>query len=680
MNGVRSIFRRKGYLLTALSAAVLLAASSGTALAQVTVTGPAMNKVAEGGTVTYAVAVKGYAQPGAVEETVTVTLTATAAGSEDAGTQGELADLSENVARTFTVTVPAVAAADDGGVARAFSSTGSIRVQTLHDLDAEDEEFMLGFVLTSNGSLKVGEAATSADVALATGDDLAPVALTIEDDETQEYKLTRDDDVDAKEGGGTITVTVTADPAHVNGSADLAVQLDVARTIASITTPPTATVPTIDGMDQNLSQDIVITLGGNDKNRDEDTITLSLYSGTAGNSTLEDTLSIDVEDINALPAVAMMVVDKDGKVVDPQPESVMEGESIMVAVMPVDDKGKAIDAKEELKVALMPTGTADSGDYTLAGSFTIDMGDDSSDPVELEVRADEDVGMESLMFDATVSGEMAKGTETSISEGVLSLYIDDATDKKIAPKAEADAYPPIMAAIEAGAGEEGLNPGETITIMTSDLFTVMDGYTASYGVSVDGDSVSGSASGESVTIDAKMAGVSKVTVTGTARIASSSFMPEQTVSNVASITFEVMVVDTELVVTVMADPMEIAEGGMSTITATANRAITMGDGDVEIALTVVGDGELAADSIMIAMGEMSGYTMLTAGVDDDMDNETVTLVATGSGIASPMQVEITVMDDGTVVEPVPALPLFGQLLLALFMMVGGARVYRRRQG
>ena len=34
MNGVRSIFRRKGYLLTALTAAVLLAASSGTAWAQ----------------------------------------------------------------------------------------------------------------------------------------------------------------------------------------------------------------------------------------------------------------------------------------------------------------------------------------------------------------------------------------------------------------------------------------------------------------------------------------------------------------------------------------------------------------------------------------------------------------------------------------------------------------------
>ena len=38
MNGVRSIFRRKGYLFTALAAAVLLAASSGTASAQGSVT------------------------------------------------------------------------------------------------------------------------------------------------------------------------------------------------------------------------------------------------------------------------------------------------------------------------------------------------------------------------------------------------------------------------------------------------------------------------------------------------------------------------------------------------------------------------------------------------------------------------------------------------------------------
>ena len=39
MNGARSIFMRKGYWLTALAAIVLLAASAGTASAQVTITG-----------------------------------------------------------------------------------------------------------------------------------------------------------------------------------------------------------------------------------------------------------------------------------------------------------------------------------------------------------------------------------------------------------------------------------------------------------------------------------------------------------------------------------------------------------------------------------------------------------------------------------------------------------------
>ena len=40
MNGARSTFMRKGYWLTALAAIVLLAASPGTASAQVKITGP----------------------------------------------------------------------------------------------------------------------------------------------------------------------------------------------------------------------------------------------------------------------------------------------------------------------------------------------------------------------------------------------------------------------------------------------------------------------------------------------------------------------------------------------------------------------------------------------------------------------------------------------------------------
>ena len=82
------------------------------------------------------------------------------------------------------------------------------------------------------------------------------------------------------------------------------------------------------------------------------------------------TLSIDIEDKDALPAVAMMVVDEDGKELDPQPTSVKEGETIMVVVTVLDEDGDAIAAAEDLTVALRPTGTADSADYTLVGSST----------------------------------------------------------------------------------------------------------------------------------------------------------------------------------------------------------------------------------------------------------------------------------------------------------------------
>ena len=203
------------------------------------------------------------------------------------------------------------------------------------------------------------------------------------------------------------------------------------------------------------------------------------------------------------------------------------------------------------------TGTADAADYTVVRTIEITAGAAASNPVELEVRADEDVGMESLMFDAVVSGDSKVGPETRTSAGVLSLYIEDATAKKIEPKATEADYDGIKAAIAAGAGDDGLNPGETVTLMTSDLFDVMDGYTASYSVSVEGGSVSASASGAMVTINAEVAGESKVTVSGTARMPGSSLMPSQTVSNDASLTFPVTVVDTTLVVTLSADPMEI---------------------------------------------------------------------------------------------------------------------------
>ena len=165
---------------------------------------------------------------------------------------------------------------------------------------------------------------------------------------------------------------------------------------------------------------------------------------------------------------------------------------------------------------------------------------------------------------------------------MFSIPITDDTTKKIAPKATDADYDNIKAAIAAGGGDEGLNPGDTVTIMTSDLFTVMDGYNASYGVSVEGDSVSASASGDRYHhrngADHRDGG--RRSRQGHRhrdgeewhRPRSSRLRPH---TNVAELTFPVMVVDTTLVVTLSADPMEIdgrdwrAARTLDVLTATA---------------------------------------------------------------------------------------------------------------
>ena len=671
MNGSKSTFKQKGYWLTAFAAAVLLAASPGTAQAQLTATEDfgdggvkveVPESVTEGNSATITISASADVAAGSDLNARTVTVMVELSTSA-AGVTNEVQDARFNPGSNDEGTVATVTLVFDeneqNAAANAEAKIGevvsqTISVQTTQDPDAEDENVVLDVDVTG-GLTSIIE----------------NIDLEIDDDETQTYvfKVT----TEKPKEGTAINVTLRADPVHVNDDLDLTLHSDNQK--YPITTGLTEGVVTIDAETGQAGELLVVTTPSGtdgDGNRVEDSFTLTAYSGSAGDSTPRASITIDVADINALPEVEAMVVDKDGKILDPQPTSVPEGESVMVAVMSVNEDGDPMDADEQLTVALRPTGTADSADYTLVGTLTIALGDTMSNRVELEVRADEDVGMESLMFDAMVSGNNKIGPETSTSPAVLSLYIEDETAKKITPKASEADYAALMAAIAAGGGDDGVNPGDTVTLMTSDLFDVMDGYTASYGVSVEGDSASASASGDAVTINGLMAGEAKITVTGTARMASSSLIPTQTVSNVAELTFPVMVVDTTLVVTLSAEPMEIEAGGTTMITATANRAVTVGDGAVTVHLTVVGDGMLDADSIMIAMGDMSGSATLTA-------NESVTVVATGSGVTGLMQVAVTAT--GTPPEPVPALPLIGQLLLGLGLLGGGARhLYRRRQG
>ena len=670
MNGSKSTFKRKGYWLTAFAAAVLLAASPGTAQAQVEITGPSDDMVNEGGTATYTVKVEGYAAADADEANVVVTLTDPLMPDiGTAATTGEAEDVSLNL-NTSSVLTFSVPENTSTTAARMFSASQTIRVATTQDPDAEDEVFEIDFTLTNDGGLDT-TAMGGTDIAL----DDPPTALTIKDNETQTYALALSPGNQKPTEGTAVTVALTADPTHEDGSGTLTLNIDKSGAGWSLTLggDSNPVIIGVGGITAAIGETVTIANPANDKNRVADTVTLSAHSGRAGDSTLEDSLVITLADNHALQAVTAMVVDEDGEEVDPQPTSVEEGETVKIAVMVLNEDGEVTTADEDLEITLMPAGSADTRDYRSLADIKITSGQKASTPVDLIVETDEDVGMEMLVFDATVSGEDGNGPGTRMSAGVLSLGIEDATAKKIAPKASEADYATLMAAIAAGGGDDGVNPGDTITVTTSDLFTVTDGYTASYGVSVEGDSASASASGDAVTINALMAGEAKITVTGTARMVSSSLIPTQTVSNVAELTFPVMVVDTTLVVTLSADPMEVEAGGTTMITATANRAVTAGDGAVTVHLVVVGDGMLDADSITIAMGAMSGSATLTA-------NESVTVVATGSGVTGLMQVAVTVTA-APEPEPVPALPLIAQLLLGLGLLGGGARhLYRRRQG
>ena len=610
MNGVRSTYMRKGYLLTALAAAVLLAASSGTAYAQalseIVLTIEAPRTVAEGGETT--ITVRGTAEVAptstladatdvAANRVVTVNMVLGAGSAAIPGfTAGEF-DATGQVNDAGIVSTPLVSlvfAENTGSAARSRTATGSITIRVNDDADAENE--------------RVSVTGTAAGGGQANPDDPAVKEFGILDDETQTYVLTLDpvahSSTTPPKEGDPVEVNVAAKPGHYQGGTTLTLQLSMGGGRATgysaageAITAGTATsgrVTVGNGADtdtdtagaaENTRSITIMTPSGDDGdgNRETDTITLEAHSGLAGRDALADSIDIDVLDIHMLPAasdITAVAMDMDGNEVT----EIMEGGDPVFLTITVD-RGRGMADRitdEELTVDIRSSDAGQVADYDLSESrITLESrssGKQTNDidlEIELSARSDEDVGMEYLMLNLEVSGDSDIGTETST--GTFSIGIVDNTMKKVEPKAEADAYPAIMDAMEAAAGDDGLNPGESFTVMASDLFMVAEGYTASYGVSVEGGAVSVSASSDSITVTAAAVGESKVTVTATAKMASSSFIPEQTMSDVAKITFPVMVVE-----------------GMP--------------------------------------------------------------------------------------DPVPALPLFGQLLLALFMMAGGARLYRRRQG
>ena len=506
--------------------------------------------------------------------------------------------------------------------------------------------------------------------------------IKIDDAQEQKFKLSLPDKSEGKitEGADAVTLTLKADPVKT---------FDIPVTLALDPNDPTKyTLGSTSGTFGTSSFSSTIAAKA-DKNRADDTVTVAAYTtGTLGNDMKLTELEIPVTDVNALPDVTATLVDKDGKALDPQPDSVKEGETVMIMLTAVDKDGKAKKAAEKLTIMLTPTGSADAADYRLSpNSIEIAKDKESSAAVDLMLTEDQDVGAETLTFDAIVAGEDKNGTEKKSVMGVLSLMLEDGTMKLVWAKTQEEVEAAVSAAKKAGAGADDLlTTGEMIEVMGSALFSSAEGVTLSYTAGSDkSDVASTSVSGGSVMVTAAAEGMAYITITAHASMPSGVKILDQTEPDEASIKFPVEV-GLEALSIMLSGPEDpnVVEGGMGAmVTATANRAVTA---DVTInlmrdrAMSTAIDADFTAEAITIAAGMTSGSTMVMA-VEDDMmesvDNMPEELVL--YGMAEDMAGEVT----GEVKlylwdAAVPALPVIAQLLLAALMAIGGYRRYRRR--
>ena len=227
MNGVRSIFRRKGYLLTALSAAVLLAASSGTAWAQgkATLTGDGIEvdvrdvfTMNEGTSLEVEISIEAEI-PAGEDDDLEVTLLVSAMGLAYAArdlragpAEGRDYDLDDLDAGRLTFTfedTEGLAALEGDDPPYTATATNTFIIDAESDSDAEDEGVRLTIAADSDSNI-----ADDVDV------DAVVKNFIIYDDETQDYILELARRAIPREGG-TFGVSLEADPEFESDKAEL---------------------------------------------------------------------------------------------------------------------------------------------------------------------------------------------------------------------------------------------------------------------------------------------------------------------------------------------------------------------------------------------------------------------------------------------------------------------------
>ena len=619
--------------------------------------------MAEGASATITVALKaGVAANTESATPVTVTVVVVQHGQH--GATAENTDVVLNPGTT-TLSFPANAT----GSAVTHEVSGTVLLQTSHDPDAEDETVVLE-IGASGGGLSIADEPRH--------------TIALDDDETQSYVLALAPGATPREGATPFGVTVSAEPAHVDGSKTLTLQLD--DTEYSLDTdammPDDQISGTLDGATPSFTAEV--TPPGNDGDRVADTLTITAYSGTVGNATEEASHTFTVADAHALPAPTAVTVEaSDGA--GTAVTSVAEGGAVELTVSVDRGRGATAATGEALSVALSlaPSDPAQASSYRLEPDrvdlpavAAPDGAQSAATVVRLEALADEFVNDDRLTISLATTGEAAYGAGSV--DSTFDIEVRDTTVKKIAPRPDSAVKQAFDDAAAAVAGADGLNPGEAFAVAVSDLFEgIAPGSTVAYSALSSDPSVQVSASTTEVTVTPVSAGSATVRVI--ARVTDAASAVPQTRADEAAVE-HVVTVDRAVIYTLSGPAdTDLVEGRSYTLRVTAD-APPSTDAPFTIrrdpAASTADDDDftLAPASIVVPAGATEGTATLAVeddGVDERSEALVLVAVAPAGNELGPLA--LTLWD-----ASVPVLPLVGQLLLAALLALGGYRRYRRR--
>ena len=535
----------------------------------------------------------------------------------------------------------------------------TINLRTYRDTDAENEKFTITSATTG-----------ATEVAVVT------VKFEVQDAETQTFVLRHpfNNDGEIDEGTAGTMLELEAVPLKT-GPVNMRVTLHSANDGLEDYSLATGTasiselflIPQAGETSAGVVQVPFVT-EANDGDRIDDTVTFEVTYADGdmrGDAAMEEFYTLTIVDQHKLPYVSLdgitIVVDKKDTAVT----MLMEGQ---VGTLTLEaDRGKEMDGtssddvtSEAITITLShaDSSSADRQDYRLGGSpVSIDAGTlPGKGEFTLDVLADEDVGQEMLTLVAEVKGATKANGEETYDAMIGPITFVDNTMKKIEAKSYDDVKKALADAREKGAGSNGMwNPGEMMTLMASDMFMWPETTTSVVlgNVVVDDMSVlSASTSNDMLTLTAMGPGETPVSVTATVVTESSSFEVTQTVSNVATIKFPVMV-DAHMI-TAMSDADVQAAFDAAVAEAAADNprmAWEPGGAEASVSLDDLFDVPESITASYLAessdpddvMVEVHGDHVALMPMSAGMAEITVTAVDTAEGMAATVMANVMVM-------------------------------------